>query len=334
MPQRSRSPTRLSEGQEVKDEIYDDVEMNGSTGDHGEINDSEENHDDNIPADDMERSDRIAKLEPPPSCGENFRDMLLRLLDSQFFQFMGLLVLVLVIADGAFFFFLLMGWQNMCRPRTDCDPRNDWYNFAVQALNILFTYMATVSMPWRCTNAIHIAGCGCPYRSNKSGRDLYGIPTKDIWFYIPLRSRGGIIIILLLNCLTQYANQATRIIYYNFDLQNTSPGNIWTNVFFASSMACAALGGAWLIYEETLLRRSNPPGTFPPGLFELLRSSSGCLRSANVAEQVAEGQEEEEDPGPLVEFNRYKELPQDPTRNRSLRNITDASRPSMRLFGM
>ena len=168
-------------------------------------------------------------LNPPRSCGERSRDALLRLLDGKVFQFLGLVVLFLVVLDGAFFFFLLIGAQRMCRPRTDCEPRNWWYNFSVQALNVLFTYMVTVSMPWRCTNALHLFGVGCPVRSNAQGKNLYGLDVHDIWFHVPIAKRRWIIVFLLLNCLTQYANQATRIVYHDFESQNEAPGNIWTN---------------------------------------------------------------------------------------------------------
>ena len=112
----------------------------------------------NTPAPFQEEPEGVdySTLSPSRSSGERSRDALLRLLDGTIFQYLGLMVLFLVVVDGAFFFFLLIGAQRMCRPRTDCDPRNGWYNISIQILNILFTYMATVSMPWRCTNAIHL----------------------------------------------------------------------------------------------------------------------------------------------------------------------------------
>ena len=283
----------------------------------------------------------LDELDPPISSGENFRDALLRLLDGELFQLIGLIVLFLVVLDGAFFFFLLVGWQGMCTPRTDCDPRNYWYNFAVQALNVLFTWTAIVSMPWRCTNAIHIAGWHWPRRKHEIGCDLYGLQSKDIWFHIPLRRRGGIILFLLLNCLTQFANQITRILYASFDEQNTWPGNLWTNVFFVASMACAAAGGGWLIYEETKLRKANPPGKFVPGLLEVIGPYVRCKKEGvckkKTEELIAEEEEivveaEEPTPEPLPDPTDHA----DPTRHHFhyLHDITPASRASMRLFGM
>uniref|UniRef100_A0A7S1D2U5 Uncharacterized protein n=1 Tax=Cyclophora tenuis TaxID=216820 RepID=A0A7S1D2U5_CYCTE len=227
--------------------------------------------------------------------------------------------------DGAFFFFLLVGWQVMCRPRTDCDPRNAWYNISVQVLNGLFTYMAIVSMPWRCTNFIHLMGWGCPFRDRKDGLNLYGQPTKDIWFHVPLRNRQYIVVILLLNCLTQFANQGTRIVYSTFDKQNTSPGNIWTNVFFASSMICAAVAGIWQGLEEDKQRKANP-NKFPPGPLDLVKN---YLRPPKSTDQTAG---DDDDKGGELEDNSVEEL--DPTREVKNRFVTPLSRPSLRLWGM
>jgi hypothetical protein len=271
----------------------------------------------------------IDDLDPKISLAENCRDCLLRLLDGRLFQVIGLTVLFFVVADGAFFFFLLMGWHAMCTPRTDCDPRNYWYNVAVQILTALFTYTAVVSMPWRCTNAIHISGWNCPYRQNRVGHDLYGLPSNDIWFHIPIGRRRGIILFLLLNCLTQFANQYTRLVYSTFDAQNSAPGNVWTGVFFLSSMLCAAIGGAWLVHEESKLRKSSPPGKFPPGLLQVI--GEYYRRCRTKEEKPIEG-----DPGDItIEEN---ETPVsdvfDPTRHLSQHDVMPASRSAMRLFGI
>jgi hypothetical protein len=60
------------------------------------------------------------EIYPPRSRGEKVRDRILRILDSVAFQIMGYIVLFFVVADGALFFFFLMGWQSLCRPRRDC----------------------------------------------------------------------------------------------------------------------------------------------------------------------------------------------------------------------
>lgn len=290
-----------------------------------------------------DRQSSMDDMNPPVSQGEKFRDALLRLLDGRLFQLIGLIVLFLVILDGAFFFFLLMGWHTMCVPRTDCDARNYWYNVSVQILTGLFTYSAVVALPWRCANAFHVSGWHCPYRENTIGHDLYGFPSKDIWFHIPLRRRAGIILVLLLNCLTQFANQASRIVYSSFDKQNTSPGNIWTVAFFLSSMVFAAIGGAWLVYEESHLRNSSPPDQFSPGLLQVIRDCICSCKKANKEPVMTQDDQTLEegidctdhhtpvkvDGVPVAEHEHI-----DPTRHHSLHDVTSASRGSMRLFGM
>jgi Protein of unknown function (DUF2985) len=215
---------------------------------------------------------RIQSLEPPLSSSEEFRDAILRFLDHPFFQTLGIIVLVLIILSGAFFFFLLLGWQAMCDTpsRTDCEPRNTCFNISIQILNGLFTYMAVESMPWRCTQFLHVAGWTRPYRRNDIGHDLFGLPSQEIWYHIPQSRRIGICLCLLLNCLTQFANQATRIIFPTFEQADTSPGNIWTNIFFVSSMLFAAVGGVWMLYEEHIIHKQQP-NTFAPSAIMLLK---------------------------------------------------------------
>lgn len=278
----------------------------------------------------------IAKLEPPYANSEKFRDGLLRILDGPFFQYLGLLVLFLVVVDGAFFFFLLMGWHAMCDDpkRTDCDPRNWWYNFAVQFLVALFTYMNVFAMPWRCTQLLHIYGWSSPQRNNDVGHDLYGFRSKDIWYHLPLGARGGITLSLFTSSITQFFNQASRIVFYNYELQDTSPGNIWVNVFFVSSMLSAGVGGAWLIVEETKIRKSHPPGTFPPGLLEIVGPLLGCNKKNQAEAEMNRANAEAEAIGDDDDEGDDGTIEPDPTRNRTWRSVTPASRPTMRLFAM
>jgi hypothetical protein len=274
--------------------------------------------------------DYFSKLIPPISRGELFRDTLLRHLDHPFFQILGLLVILLVIIDGAFFFFLLVGWHGMCQPRMDCEPRNWWYNASIQILNVLFTYMAVISMPWRSTHVLHITGASCPHRSNAVGHDLYGIVNQnDAWFHIPLPKRLGIILLLLLNCVTQFANQITRIVYHSFELQNTFPGNIWTNVFFAASFVAAGMAGAWLAYEVHRLRRAHP-GQFGPGPKEVCYTFYDDYLARYFGErtnpEILDVQEEEQ------VTRRRNSI--DPTRDPERRSILPVERTSMRMFAM
>ena len=138
-------------------------------------------------------------------------------------------MLFLVVVDGAFFFSLLIGAHGVCTPRTDCDPRNWWNNLSIQLLVVLFTYMAVITMPWRYTHALHLFGLCCPRRSNDDGKNIYGLDDDDVWFHIPLFTKRCIIVLLLLNCIAQYLNQVTRIVYYSYELsQATVAGRAWT----------------------------------------------------------------------------------------------------------
>lgn len=265
-----------------------------------------------------------------PSVTEKLRDSMLRWLDGAFFQSVGLVALFFVIADGAFFFFLLLGWQGMCDypHRTDCEPRNWWYNFAVQFLTALFTYMVTISMPWRCANFVHTIGWSHryrPYRPNKPGLDLYGMPSKDIWFHVPLGRRAGIEVMLLLNCFTQYANQICRGIFRTFEYQNELPGVFWVNIFFGSSFLFAAIGAVWQIVEERNLRRQFP-GKFQPGPIEWINKhwTHFCVKQKDEEEEVTQGEQEPQ-----------QEEYEDPTRNEQNQVVMPCfSRADARLWGL
>ena len=205
-------------------------------------------------------------LSPPMSINEKVRDWVLGTLDRPIFQVLGVLVLLAVIVDGAIFFFFLMGWQTLCDTpsKTNCSPRNEIYNVSIQILTGLFTYMVTVSMPWRCANTFHVFGLHWPKRKNDVGYDIYGVPSHDVWYHIPLFHRKCILFFLLMNCITQYLNQGSRIVYNTFDRQNVSPGNIWTNVFFGASMICAFVGGVWMGIVSERIRKQDPD-RFGPG---------------------------------------------------------------------
>jgi hypothetical protein len=177
------------------------------------------------------------------------------------------------------------------------EPRNVIYDIAVQFLNVLFTYMATFALPWRVTNFIHVFGWGRPYRDNHDGKDLYGRDSRDVWFHIPLMHRRTISVILLLNCVFQYINQLTRIIFWSYAKQNRFPGNLWTNIFFVLSMLCAGIGAAHLIVIEGRVRRLKPD-LFEPGPIQQLqiwwaskqKSAAGSVPSqANPSISVSEG---------------------------------------------
>lgn len=230
----------------------------------------DDDDDDDINSDSVSFDDNtemvLSRLDPPVSRGEQWRDHALRCLDLPIMQKLGIVVLILVIADGALFFFLLMGWHRLCRPRRDCDPRNELYNLSIHILNVLLSYTAILSLPWRLANFFHLTHLSCfyPIRSSQPGRNLYGLPDPELWFHIPSAKRLGITIVLLLNCTFQFINHGTRIYFYNFDRQGHYPGNIWTSVFFAAAFACAGVGGTWMAIEAARMRKRHP-GKFGPG---------------------------------------------------------------------
>lgn len=242
---------------------------------------------------------------------------------------------------------LLRNMKTLCTPRVDCQPRNDIYNVSIQFLNVFFTYMATVSMPWRATNFIHAAGCGCPRRENAPGHDLYGQISDDVWFHVPLRKRIVILVFLLLNCITQHINQVTRIVYYNYDLQNEFPGNMWTNIFFGASMICAAVGGGLIGYHTGKVRATNPQ-RFGKGPVELVRDLVHKYVLKQEQEEAVEveqgdggGQEESGNAGQAEEAVVQEEgtpsqagAPRDPTREPLKRSVIVASRSSLRMFAL
>ncbi|GMI43107.1 hypothetical protein TeGR_g1025, partial [Tetraparma gracilis] len=74
------------------------------------------------------------------------------------------LYILLVITDGAFFFFLLMGWTTMNE-----EDKNCWLNWSIQVLCGLFSYPAVVELPWRLGNLVSLAS-----GEAESGDDFYG----------------------------------------------------------------------------------------------------------------------------------------------------------------
>uniref|UniRef100_A0A7S4BJG5 Uncharacterized protein n=1 Tax=Chrysotila carterae TaxID=13221 RepID=A0A7S4BJG5_CHRCT len=203
-------------------------------------------------------------LDPPATAYERARDNLLAFLRRPFWSAIAIVHILLIVADGAFFFFLLVGWHAMCTfpAKTDCEPRNWWYNLSVQLLNVLFTWGAIITLPERVANAVHLTQT---MRSNSPGRDFYGRLTVEVWFSISEKHRRRIVAILLVNNLAQFANQASRIVYYSYELQDTFPGNLWTNLFFFLAMLAAGVAAGYKFKQERILRKKFP-GRFPDPL--------------------------------------------------------------------
>jgi len=302
-------------------------------------------------------------LDPPRSCGEKFRDIILRILDHRIFQLMGIITLILIVVDGAFFFFLLLGWHGLCSEdddpstsRNDCPMRNELYIASVQLLNALFTYQAFETVTWRLANFIHASGCS-NHRDNSDGHDLYGRPTKDMWFHVPRKRRIGISVVLLLNCGSQFLNQCSRFYFVSFEEQASYPGMLWTNLFFCLAALFGAVGAFWYVYEEQMLIRAHPPGTFPPGLIQVVQSNLKRYICKNDKEILTPttvtspgyaggdvdethqrpGADSQDNPKDCANENSAKNEQVedgDPTENRFHRRLINCSRPGMRLFGL
>lgn len=210
-----------------------------------------------------------ASIRPAPTKMELMRDDLLTLLNGNVSRGAAIFVAFLVIVDGAFFFFLLIGVHNMCSdpsPR-NCDPRNYWYNFSIQFLNVNITYFALVSLPWKLAHAHHLS---CSKRSCEIGRDLYGQPTEEIWYQISPTKRRIIVALFIGNSFAQLTNQSMRIVYSTYDLQSAWPGNLLTSVFFFTSFSCAFMAAMGQLHEQASIRKQQP-GQFPLGPAKIAR---------------------------------------------------------------
>ena len=286
----------------------------------------------------QQQQQQLEALVPPIAGSEHFRDVLLRFLDSKLVQYLGLAVIFVVVVAGAFFFFMMIGAQTLCNDpsRFDCQPRNAGYNVSVQILVGLFTYMCIISMPWRAAQFLHVAGWGCPHRSNEISCNVYGIPDDpDIWCYIPLKRRMGILIVLILQCVTQFMNQAARIVYMDYESSDVVPGKIWVNVLFVAAFVCAGIGAGWIFYEEGLLRTERP-GQFGPGPIDSLKQAIADYR-ARKAESNAEAITGDDDDGVGVGGSvHHNHHPADPTRAKNRASVLGAGdgRAALRLFAM
>ena len=274
-----------------------------------------------------ERAYSLSELDPPASRLERLRDWWLRFLGGKVHFWIGLVVMILIIADGAFFFFLLVGAHGLCRPRTDCEPRNYWYNWSIQFLNVLFTYLATITLPWRISNAVHLFGGNRP---SKPGLDLYGQPTEEIWYHCRQVKRKVVVVFLLLNSATQWANQASRIVFYNYELQDSFPGSLWTNIFFVSSMFCAGIAGFVQLHEEIKIRREHQD-RFPPGLVDIVKHYLQvvcCQKKKHCDVEECQGDIEDQRPLPEREESERKRC------LHGLRKLLRNDKTSLDLWGL
>ena len=204
---------------------------------------------------------------------ERARDRLLHVVEAPLFKCLGVLYIVAVIADGAFFFFVMIGAHRIT-PQSVADW---WLNASIQLLCALFTYSALLTAPWRLANAMHLASSR---RSSATGRDFYGRPTEQIWFNLARRDRIKLVALLLANGGFQLCNQASRCVYSSFGLSNSWPGNLWVNVFFVLSFASGGAGAAYQYRCEAQLRRRFPHRFEADAVKETLKKVESRVESA------------------------------------------------------
>jgi len=325
---------------------------------------SQDNNEPDKETDEEQQQQLLLEILAPITASEQFRDGLLRFLDSLLVQYLGIIVLLLIVVSGAMMVFFMLGWHTLCpKNEPSCPIQNTMVNVSIQILCGLFTYQAIVSMPWRCVQFLHVTGWSCPNRSNDLGCNVYGIPNDpDIWCHIPLRRRLGILILLLLNCVTQFINQGTRIYYASYEASQTTAGKIWTNTFFVAAFLCAGIAAGWTLYEEGKVREAHP-NQFGPGLIDSIKQTiqdykSGIVESKSEDEETGDNDQEDTDNNtqqqlqqdtrssvlPKSAFQRRRAARQsriskvrhhpDPTRSKSRRAAVGAgeSRASQRLF--
>jgi len=138
-------------------------------------------------------------------------------------------------------------------------------NLCMQILTAEFTYILSLTAPWRLGNVLHLWAkeFGLKRRCNAEGFDLYGRPTNGIWFWIPTRKRKLIVALLFGNLFFQYATQLCRILWPTYADSQTVLGAIFINFTFVSSIICGISSGSLQGNCEGQVRKEHPD-KFPP----------------------------------------------------------------------
>jgi hypothetical protein len=186
-----------------------------------------------------------------PTTYERRRDALLKFLSSPVWNWLGILVTLGIVIDGAFFFMILVGMLEI-RPEA---TKNWWYNVSLQLLCGFFSYSHLITLPWRLANIEHLASAR---RSSATGVDFYGLPSASIWFHIPPGARKVILILLMEAAITQYINQAMRLVFYSYERSETPLGVLMVNLFFGLSFLGGISGGIYQARQESRLRKARP----------------------------------------------------------------------------
>merc|ERR1712178_127011 len=190
---------------------------------------------------------------------------------------------ILVVVDGAFFFFLMIGAIKIGSE----DDTHWWTNWSIQVLCGLFTYPAIVNVPWVMSHSLHLCS-----KNSEAGHDFYGVPTDDIWFNVSVCKRSACLFLKFLNITCQWVNQWSRVAYPTYEDANTYPGNFYCNVFFGASFLSGVIAAVIQLKVEARLRRIFP-GRFAAGPWEALQElrrtrSLGLFRSAELSLETVE----------------------------------------------
>jgi len=221
---------------------------------------------------------------PDATMLEKLRDASLLCLDwyskTWFFMIFTAIWALGVVVFGAMYAFLLVGWYGQKPMYTDVngtelyvDGAEGWTvetstdigNVCIQILTAQFTYILSLTAPWRLGNLFHLWAkeLGMKRRCNAEGFDLYGRPTTGIWFWIPTRKRKVIVGLLVANLFFQYATQATRVVFPSYADSQSILGAIFINFTFVTSIICGIASGNMQTACEGQVRKENPD-KFPP----------------------------------------------------------------------
>jgi hypothetical protein len=194
------------------------------------------------------------------SQSELCRDAVLRALaiysNSRFFAVVTVVWGLAVVVIGAMFFFLLIGAHGFA----DQSEADELGNVCIQILTALFTYIISLTLPWRLANVAHL---WFSRRSCDAGNDLYGRPTNSIWFHIPRDTRRCVVGLLIANAFFQYATQTCRFVWNSYAASQTPVGAAMINSTFALSILCGMSSGIWQGCAEGKIRKASPD-RYPP----------------------------------------------------------------------
>jgi len=180
---------------------------------------------------------------------ECFTDMLK---NSNFFYFIILLWIFLVVVDIGIYGVLLLGIATL----KDNETQELYKNFFIQIINGLFTFTALANLPVRLQRfrllfvvggrkASYMRRPSCPYIDESA----------LIFDHLDWNTRHVIIQGLLWNCIFQLINQVTRCVYYSAESASEVPGVIWVNVFFPLSILMALIASLIQAIAENRFRQ-------------------------------------------------------------------------------